>query len=355
MNHRKKHKKPHSHKKKMTKKEIRTEIKNFILIILGSIVLGFGTGVFLVPFNIIAGGVTGIGIALESFLAPVIPASFHELLAGFSLNIMDFYVAVLTWIMFFAGLFILGKNFAIKTLLSSIFYPIFFTLARKVASNDVLDGFFNLKNSPNPDLALLLAAICGGALVGAGCAITFLGGGSTGGVDIIALSICKFFKRLKSSVVIFIVDASVIVLGVFALKNFTLSLIGVASAMVCAIVIDNLFVGSGKAFKAEIISPHAEKINELVRRRLNRTTTFIDVIGGYSGERKKMVMLTFTIREYSEVLNIINTVDRDAFVTISSAHEINGEGWTFNTKKDRKSRGQLEQEKKQNAGKDNHQ
>lgn len=343
MNHKKN--KP---KKELTKKEIQTEAKNIILIILGSIVLGLGTGIFLVPFNIIAGGVTGIGIAINEWLTPVIPESIPAFLASFNLNMMDVYVSLLTWLMFFAGLFILGKNFAIKTLLSSIFYPVFFTLSSKLISPDVMGGFFNLKNSTNPDLALLLAAICGGALVGAGCAITFLGGGSTGGVDIIALSICKFFKRLKSSVVIFAVDASVVVMGMFALHNFTLSLIGIASAMVCAIVIDNLFVGSSKAFKAEIICNDPDAINEEVRRRLNRTTTFINAIGGYSGDPKKMVMLTFTIREYSEVLNIINTIDRDAFVTISNAHEINGEGWTFNTKKDRKSRGQLEQEKKQN-------
>ena len=353
MSHKKKHKKTNNHKKKMTKKEIRTEIKNFFLVIIGSIILGFGTGVFLVPFNIIAGGVTGIGITLDATLTPIIPESVKLLLSDFNLNIMDVYVALLTWIMFFAGLFILGKNFAIKTLLSSIFYPIFFSLANRLVSNDVMDGFFNLQNSQHPDLALLLAAVCGGALVGAGCAVTFMGGGSTGGVDIIALSICKFFKRLKSSVVIFCVDASVILLGVFALKNFTLSLVGVASAMVCAVVIDHLFVGSFKAFKAEIISPHADEINEMVRKKLNRTTTFINVIGGYSGEKKKMVMLTFTIREYSEVLNIINTVDKDAFVTISNAHEINGEGWTFNTKKEGKSRGQIEQEKKLNSHNNN--
>lgn len=351
MKHKKKHQK---YKKKMTKKELRTEIKNIFLVIVGSVVLGLGTGVFLVPFNIIAGGVTGIGIALDSALSPIIPSSVIAMLESFSLTAMDVYVALLTWLMFFIGLFILGKNFAIKTLISSIFYPIFFSLASRLISDDIMGGFFNLKNSANPDLALLLAAVCGGALVGAGCAITFMGGGSTGGVDIIALSICKFFKRLKSSVVIFCVDAAVILIGMFALKNFTLSLIGVASAMVCAMVIDNLFVGSFKAFKAEIISPRADEINEMVRKKLNRTTTFINVIGGYSGEKKKMVMVTFTIREYSEVLNIINTVDKDAFVTISNAHEINGEGWTFNTKKEGKSRGQLEQEKKQNINSDDH-
>ena len=343
MKHDKKHKK---HKKPMTKKELKTEIKNFIMVIIGSIILGLGTGIFLVPFNIIAGGVTGIGIAINEWLTPLLPETVHTFLAGFSLNVMDVYVACLTWLMFFLGWIILGRNFAIKTLLSSIFYPLFFTIASHLISDDFMGGFFNLQNSANPDLALLLAAVCGGALVGAGCAITFMGGGSTGGVDIIALSICKFFKKLKSSVVIFFVDASVVVMGMFALQNFTLSLIGIASAMVCAMVIDHLFVGSFKAFKAEIISSNADAINELVRKRLNRTTTFINVVGGYSGEKMKMVMVTFTIREYNEVLNIINTVDKGAFVTISNAHEINGEGWTFNTKKDRKSNGQLAQEKK---------
>lgn len=333
-------------KRPLTKKEIYAEIKNVLMVIVGSVILGLGTGVFLVPFNIIAGGVTGIGIAVNQWLEPIVPTALLEFVAGFGLEMMDIYVAVLTWGMFFLGLFVLGKNFAIKTLVSSIFYPLFFTLSSKLISTDFMDGFLNLQNSDYPQLALLLAAVCGGGLVGAGCAITFMGGGSTGGVDIIALSICKFVKKAKSSVVIFLVDASVVIMGMFALKNFTLSLIGIASAMVCAVVVDHLFVGSSKAYKAEIISDKADIMNTEVRNRLNRTTTFISAVGGYSGEPKKMIMITFTIREYNEVLNIINTVDKDAFVTITSAHEINGEGWTFNTKKDGKSRGQLEKEKK---------
>ncbi len=345
MKHEKKHK---GHKRPITKKQIYTEIKNVLLVIVGSIILGLGTGIFLVPFNIIAGGVTGLGITLNQWLTPIVPRSFISLLESFNLNIMDIYVAVLTWSMFFVGLIILGKNFAIKTLVSSIFYPLAYTLSSMLIGDDVLGGFFNLQNSSNPQVALILAALCGGAFVGAGCAITFMGGGSTGGVDIIALSICKFVKRLKSSIAIFAVDASVIIIGMFAIGDLTISLLGIASAMVCAVVVDYLFGGSSKAFKAEIISEKADEINQTVRKRLNRTSTFISVVGGYSGEKKRMVMITFTMREYSEMLNIINTVDKNAFVTITRAHEINGEGWTFNTKKEEKSRGQIEREKKEN-------
>ena len=97
-----------SNKKPMTKKEFKTEVKNFIMVIIGSIILGLGTGIFLVPFNIIAGGVTGIGIAVNEWLTPILPEAVHTFLAGFSLNIMDVYVACLTWFMFFLGWIILG-------------------------------------------------------------------------------------------------------------------------------------------------------------------------------------------------------------------------------------------------------
>ena len=63
-------------------------------------------------------------------------------------------------------------------------------------------------------------------------------------------------------------------------------------------------------------------------KKLKRTTTILDATGGYSGENKKMIMVSFTMTEYAEMVNIINKVDKNAFITIHRAHEINGEGWT---------------------------
>lgn len=316
------------------KKNFKHEIKNIIYVIIGSVILGVGTGLFLVPFNIVSGGVTGLAIVLNEFLGGVIPEGITNLLSTFDLTMMDVYVSGLTWLMFFAGLIILGKNFALKTLISSIFYPIFFTLATKLVDSNFMNGFFNLKsNTEHADVALILAAVCGGALVGAGCAITFLGGGSTGGVDIITLAVCKFFPKIKSSVMMFIVDATVVILGMFAIGDLSISLLGIASAMVCAVVIDYLFVGQSKAFMAQIISDNPEEINLAIRKELNRTTTIMSVKGGYTGEEKTMVMVLFTIREYSEILKIVNTVDKNAFLSVTRAHEINGEGWTYNTQK----------------------
>ena len=326
--------------KRIDKKKLQHELKNVLLVIVGSFILGVATGIFLVPFNIIAGGVTGIAIVINQLIASSIPDTLIAFFAGFGLEMMDVYVTALTWSMFFIGLIVLGKGFAIKTIISSIFYPIFFTLTSKLANPSIMGGFFDLKNcSEHEGVALILAAVFGGALVGAGCAITFLGGGSTGGVDIIALSLCKLIPKLKSSVMIFVVDAAVVILGMFAIGDLSISLLGIVSAMVCAVVIDYIFVGSSRAFMAQIICSDPEALNLAIRKNLNRTTTLMKVKGGYSGEEKTMVMVLFTIREYSNVIATTMAIDRDAFVSVMKSHEINGEGWTFNRRKSRQSKG----------------
>jgi uncharacterized membrane-anchored protein YitT (DUF2179 family) len=301
-----------------SRKQLLHEARNLLLVILGAAILGFGTGVFFIPFDLVTGGVSGLAIVIEHLLP-------------FNISV-DVYVAVITWSLFFVGLFTLGKNFALKTLVSSIVYPTALALSSQLVSPEVLGGFFYLEGYAYKDITILLAAIFGALCIGVGCAITFVGGGSTGGVDVIAFLICKVFKRLKSSVVLFAVDATIVVLGMFVLKDLVLSLLGIMAAFIFALVVDYVFIGSGKDFVAHIISDHPEEISRLVIERIDRTTTILDAVGGYSKEKKKLVMVSFTINQYSELMNIINRVDKKAFVTISRAHEINGEGWTHEKK-----------------------
>lgn len=297
-----------------SRKQLLHEIRNLLLVILGAAVLGVGTGIFIIPFDLVTGGVSGLAIVVEHLLP-------------FNIGV-DVYVAIITWGLFFVGLFTLGKNFALKTLVSSIVYPVALSLSAKLVSPNVLGGFFYLEGYAYKDVTILLAAIFGALCIGVGCAITFIGGGSTGGVDVIAFLICKVFKRLKSSVVLFAIDATIVVLGMFVLRDLIISLLGILSAFIFALVVDYVFIGSGKDFVAHIVSDHAEELSQLVIEKIDRTTTIFDAVGGYSKQNKKVIMVTFTINQYSELINIINRVDKKAFVTISRAHEINGEGWT---------------------------
>lgn len=301
--------------RKRTPRETARLLKNLALTFFGTVVAAFGTAVFLVPFSLVAGGMSGIAIAIDLFID-------SEIIT------VELIVTVLSWTLFFAGLIVLGRSFALKTLLSTVVYPPALTLFRLLVSPDVFGGYFYLEGSEHPEIALITAAIVGGALVGTGCALAFLGGGSTGGVDVIAFIICKIFPRLRSSKVIFLVDAVIVVLGAVATRNMIISLLGITTALVSSIVIDKLFLGGSRAFVASIISENYDEINRLVIERLDRTTTITTVTGGYTGKEKRLITVSFTMRQYSELISIINKADKSAFVTVHSAHEINGEGWT---------------------------
>ena len=93
-------------------------------------------------------------------------------------------------------------------------------------------------------------------------------------------------------------------------------------------VIDRIFLGSEKAFNAQIISDKYEEINSAIIDILGRTTTYVKITGGYSKCEKIMLNVSFKLRQYAELINIINQIDKSAFVTISDVHEISGNGWT---------------------------
>ncbi len=309
-------------KLKMTKQDVLKNIKNIGLIVVGTLILALGTSLFMLPYDLVTGGISGYAIVLSQ----IIPQEYLT---------VEMIITILTWTAFILGLIVLGRSFAMKTLVSTIVYPIGVALFSNITSPEFFGGFFDLHLSAYSGVGVLLAAVFSGVLVGLGCALSFLGGGSTGGVDVIAFIICKIFKRLRSSVVIFAVDATAVIFGMFIIGDFVLSLLGIVSAFVAALVVDKVFIGGSKAFVAHIITDKHEDINKQIIEKLDRTTTVISVTGGFSGNEKKMLMVSFSMSQYSELMNIITKTDRAAFVTVNQAHEINGEGWTKNELKNK--------------------
>ena len=296
-------------------KEVWRSAYNLILVVVGTLILSFGTAVFILPFDLVAGGMSGLAIVIDA----IIPSEIIT---------VDRVIAVLTWLLFFVGLLIFGKAFAAKTFISAILYPMGITLFLKLTDPNVLGGVFCLQTSQYRELPLILAATVGGALIGVGCAVTFLSGGSTGGTDIIAFVLCKIFKRLKSSTAIFLTDVSIILLGVFLTKDLILSLLGILSAMITAAVIDKIFLGGTSAFVAQIVTERAEEINQGVIDLMERSTTIFEATGGYSKRKKQMITVSFSMRQYTLLMDIVHRADPVAFVTVWRAHEIRGEGWT---------------------------
>ena len=325
------------------KRAIKRAMVNTLYVVIGAVAMALGVGMFLKPFNLVTGGVSGLSIAIYN-----ITGSFSFLQISGNDYTMEFFTTVITWALFFIGFIFLGKRFALKTLISSVCFTLFLPVVTTLATSErFFGGMFNLKNyvisadgavSPGGEYAAaIIAAVFGGLLIGIGCALTFRGGGSTGGLDVLALIVVKYAKRTKSSVMVFVFDAAVVVIGIFAVKNLIMSLLGVTSAFVVAFVIDKVFIGEKKAFIANIISDEHTKIRKAIISKLDRTCTIIEAKGGYTDTKRPIIMVSFTMPEYATLLAIVDSIDKNAFITIHRAQEINGEGFTkYDVKKKEK-------------------
>ena len=309
------------------KKEVIRGVKNTALVILGTFVLAFGISLFIFPFKLVTGGIPGISIIVQDLFSRI---SFMPDISEST------YSSIINWILFIIGFFILGRKFALKTLVFTVVYPFALALFEALAGGDMFGGFFNLMSdryAVHGDAKLVLATVFAGACIGAGCAITLRAGGSTGGLDIIALVLCKYFKRLKTSHILLVCDTIIVILGMFVIKDLVTSLLGIVSAFICSLTISKIFVGTERAVIAHIVSDKYKEINAAIIARLNRTTTLLDCVGGYSAEKKKLLIATITMRQYAEFTAIVDSIDKQAFMTIHRAQEIDGEGWSYNLDK----------------------
>lgn len=290
--------------------------KRLFLIIIGSFILGLGSGLFLIPYGIVTGGVSGMAIVCSSLIGLT----------------EEVWVTIFTWVFFLLGWIILGTKFAAKTVLSTIIYPLAVFLGTYLNTNTI----FNLGtiSEINNSFYILLAGVFGGILVGTGVGLTFLGGGSTGGVDVITLSFQKFLG-FKASHVSFIVDAIIVFLGFILIEenDFGLTLNGIISAYIASFMIGRLF-DTEKNMVVNIISKKNDEINRIVTQELDRGSTIISGIGGYTLEEVSILEVVLDIREYYVLMDIIAKVDPTSFVTVTKLSAVKGEGFkSHQTKK----------------------
>lgn len=307
--------------------KIRKKILDYFLVTLGTLVLSFGSVIFLTKCEIVAGGVSGIAIIVQHFV---------------NYNIYDYVVGGLVALFWVIGLIFLGKDFAIKTLYSSILYIGFTFLFNRVDFfNELANTFSGLDKGVEPDVGnYILCGLFGGVFVGGGIAITFLGGGSTGGVDCLQLIAAKLWK-IKEALVGFVVDAFIIVIGMIAMKMWIPALCGILSCFVTSVLIDVVYSKQLNSYQADIISSHWEEINEFVKVELDRGSTIIHANGGYKGEERVILRIVFDRKQYDKLRSFINSVDPHAFVTFTRANAVYGEGFIVEDKK-RKKRKKIE-------------
>ena len=303
----------------MDKKHLFKQINNYIAVILGTFLLAFGSVIFLTKSELVAGGVSGIAIIIQHFV---------------SSQIYDYLVAGLTVFFWLIGLIFLGKDFALKTALSSGLYIGFTFLFKRVPFFDELATTF-----AGEQLAgnLILCGIFGGVFIGGGVAITFLGGGSSGGIDVVQLLVSKY-TGIKESLSGFLIDGTIIVVGMISMRLWIPALCGILSSFMTAALIEIVYIKNQTAYQVDIISDKWQEISRYAQDELERGATIIRAEGGYKGEERVILRVVFDRFQYDKIKKYIASVDPKAYVTYTQTNAVFGEGFKKHSKKNKKSK-----------------
>ncbi len=297
------------------------EIKAYIIITVGLLCYVLGWDVFLLPNNMVGGGVTGISaILLYAFNIPVSYSFF-----------------VINLVLLLIALKVLGKGFGIKTVYAIIVTSLFFDIVP-----DYLPEVFIQEIAINN--GKLLCAIFGGVISGLGIGLCFSHGGSTGGTDIIALMITKY-RNVSAGRIILIMDIFIIassfllpakevldaagnVVGVesFGMRAATV-LYGYILIMACSYTLDLFVAGTKQSLQVFIFSKKYGEIADAVISDIGRGVTLIDAQGWYTKSESKIVMVVVRKTDINMIYKIVKSIDRDAFMSVGSVTGVYGKGF----------------------------
>lgn len=323
------------------KKEIKKEyidekpiniFKNILLVFIGSVLLSLNSSIFIIPAGVITGGNSGLALIIEGILK--LCGTSSDTIGG-----INTLVTIITVVFFFLGLILVGFDFSIKTALSTVVYPLFlwfFDWLRGLKGLEFLriETYLQIEagadpaSSPNYYAVLLICGLIGGVILGTGVGLAFKGGGSTGGTDALIIFLSRHTK-MSASAASLLIDATIIILGLFVVQDLLLSMVGIFASIICAIVIDKIFVGRDTTYTATVISSRWQDISRAINIEMGRGTTIYSAKGGYTGIERKVISVSFVRDEYRDILKIIQSLDRTAFVTISSATEVQGVGFSL--------------------------
>ena len=277
----------------------RKSIETIICVLLGNIALAVAVGAFIVPHGIITGGSTGIALTINHYVKG-------------NLSVTIFIVNILLFIL---GTIVLGKKFALTTLVSTVVYPVFLSIVQAIP------GITKLTDH------IMLASLYGGAVLGLGIGLVVRVGASTGGTDILALVLHKWF-HIPLAVFIYMVDFSVLLCQAF-FSNSEQILYGILVLVVAAMALNRVMLMGQSQIQLFIITEKYEEVKEKVLKEIDAGVTMVHIETGYGAKQQKGVLCVIPNRKLYSVNQVVQTVDPKAFITITQINEVRGRGFTI--------------------------
>lgn len=273
-------------------------LRNLIIIIFGNFLYAAGVVFFILPSGLITGGTTGIALSVNYFSG--LPVSYFVF--GFNLT------------MFLLGLSILGKSFALTTLVSTFCFPFALGLLQNIV------GDFTLTND------IFLCTLFGGLCIGTAIALVIRMGASTGGMDIPPLILNKYF-HIPVSISLYIADCIILVVqAIFGEKEKILY--GIVLVLTYSIVLDKLLMFGTNKMQIKVVSSKVELIKAAIISEIDRGVTLFHGQTGYLEKETNILLSVVSNRELYKVEKLIHQIDEDAFVVISRVSEVRGKGFS---------------------------
>ncbi len=275
----------------------------YIQIAFGVTIMTLGFYFFLLPENLVIGGVMGLAVVFRTQINP------------------SLFIFVVNTMLLLMGLLILGKVFFIKTMFGSLATPVILFLLELMGADE-----FYIMNQLT-ESKLLIAAVSGSILVGVGLGMVFRFGGTTGGMDVLQSIIHKKL-HIPYQIVFYFTDGLVVVLSLLVFKNIELFIYAVASIFLISIIVDNVSIKGRAGQTLFVITKKPDLIKQAVYDTIDRGCTLIDSEGGFSGTKGKMVICTMRNREVNKMRSVIERIDPEAFTFMTDTKEAVGRGFS---------------------------
>ncbi|MCL2130912.1 MAG: YitT family protein [Lentimicrobiaceae bacterium] len=272
----------------------------YSMIVAGCFLMAVGFVVFISPFRLVPGGVYGIAITL------------HHLTDALPIGIFALFFDVP---LFLIGTWLLGRRFGIKTLVGIFSLSGFTTLLESLYGYEplVTDDYF-------------LASVFGGILIGIGVGFVFKSRATSGGTDIIALIINKYYKISVGKLIIY-VDTAVVLVGLIAFQDWRIPLYSWVTIFITGKIVDTMIEGVRTEKAVYIISDHYEQIRDKIINEINRGGTYFNGEGMYNGTEKKIIYTIVDRKELIMLQRYVHEIDPKAFMAVIDSTETLGEGF----------------------------
>lgn len=276
---------------------MKTKLKDYALVTIGCLISSIGVNGFMAENNIVSGGIGGLAISMEAIFGWD---------RGLFILLINIPLLILCYVF-------LGRSVFVSTLYGSWIFPIFINWTSKMPS---------LTNNQ------LLGAVFGAVILGIGLGLVFMGNSSTGGTSI-PTKIIEKYTPLSLGFIMTVIDGLVVLTGLIAFKDVDGVLYSIIALVIIGYVVNLMMTGFQSSKNIMIISQHSAEIKGRIADAANRGVTEIPIYGGYTGQEKRMLMVTVLTVEVPTIEHLIQAIDPTAFIIIMPATQVHGRGFSL--------------------------